>query len=114
MAQLVALLLLAPAALGGARARPFKAAIWLVLVYSVEMNTMVCADIFRVWAGADPLAAGLEAATQVLFGGLVAWAACTWGAVFAGSAAAWDARHAGDEECGCEGEAAPAGGKVDI
>ncbi len=101
-------MLLAAAALGGARARPFGAAIWLVLVYCVEMNSMVTADIFRLWGG-GPLAADLEADTQVLFGGLVAWAACEWGAVFAGSAAAWEARHAGDEG-GSDGEAGPAAG----
>jgi hypothetical protein len=118
-AQLAALLLLAAAARGGARARPFKTAIWLVLAYCVYLNTRVCADVFRVWRGAGAPGAGLRTSTQVLFAGLVAWAACAWGAVFAGSAAAWEARHAGgagggegesEGEDEGEGEAAAGGG----
>jgi hypothetical protein len=118
-AQLAALLLLAAAARGGARARPFKAAIWLVLTYCVYLNTRVCADVFRVWRGAGAPGASLRTGTQVLFAGLVAWAACAWAAVFAGSAAAWEARHAGgagggegesEGEGEGEGEAAAGGG----
>jgi hypothetical protein len=109
-AQLAALLLLAAAARGGARARPFKAAVWLVLTYCVYLSTRVCADLSRVWRGAAVPGAGhrtdtnrvagalrVLSAWRVLFGGLLAWAACAWGTVSAGSAAAWEARHAGDE-----------------
>jgi hypothetical protein len=107
-AQLAGRGLLAAAWRGGARLAPFKAATWLVLVYSVEVNLRVCVgDLARVWRGGGALSPGLEADTQVLFGGLVAWATCAWGAVFAGSAAAWGTtRHAGDDE-----EAAGGGGE---